>query len=118
MLSEYEANVSKESCDSSGFSALCGISGISENSFSGICELCENSFSAFSTNKYVDENADSVFSFTTVSEMETCMELLESNEEYMALGTQKRSSFNSPMLKWKLFLEEFEKEKKNLLNPM
>lgn len=69
-------------------------------------------------NKYVDENADSVFSFTTVSEMETCMELLESNEEYMALGTQKRSSFNSPMLKWKLFLEEFEKEKKNLLNSM
>ena len=75
-------------------------------------------FSAISTNKYVDENADSVFSFTTVSEMETCMELLESNEEYMALGTQKRSSFNSPMLKWKLFLEEFEKEKKNLLNSM
>ena len=32
-------------------------------------------------NKYVDENADSVFSFTTVSEMEMCMELLESNEE-------------------------------------
>ena len=63
-------------------------------------------------NKYVDENADSVFSFTTVSEMEMCMELLESNEEYMALDAPKRSSFNGPMKKWMQFLQELEKEKK------
>ena len=68
-------------------------------------------------NKYVDEEADSVFSFTTIDEMETCIGLLESNEDYMALDAQKLNRFNISMKKWMQFLKE-ENEKKNLLNSM
>lgn len=57
-------------------------------------------------NKYVDANADSVFSFTTLEEMQTCMELLESNDDYVALDIYKHHALNAPIRKWMDFLTE------------
>ena len=57
-------------------------------------------------NKYVDANADSVFSFTTLEEMQTCMELLESNDDYVALDIYKHHALNAPIRKWMDFLGE------------
>ena len=57
-------------------------------------------------NKYVDTNADSVFSFTTLEEMQTCMELLESNDDYVALDVYKHHALNAPIRKWMDFLGE------------
>lgn len=57
-------------------------------------------------NKYVDANADSVFSFTTLEEMQTCMELLESNDDYVALDRYKHHALNAPIRKWMDFLCE------------
>lgn len=57
-------------------------------------------------NKYVDANADSVFSFTTLEEMQTCMELLESNDDYVALDVYKHHALNAPIRKWMDFLGE------------
>ncbi len=57
-------------------------------------------------NKYVDANADSVFSFTTLEEMQTCMELLESNDDYVALDRYKHHALNAPIRKWMDFLGE------------
>ena len=57
-------------------------------------------------NKYVDANADSVFSFTTLEEMQTCVELLESNDDYVALDIYKHHALNAPIRKWMDFLGE------------
>ena len=57
-------------------------------------------------NKYVDANADSVFSFTTLEEMQTCVELLESNDDYVALDIYKHHALNAPIRKWMDFLVE------------
>lgn len=57
-------------------------------------------------NKYVDANADSVFSFTTLEEMQTCVELLESNDDYVALDRYKHHALNAPIRKWMDFLCE------------
>ena len=57
-------------------------------------------------NKYVDANADSVFSFTTLEEMQTGMELLESNDDYVALDIYKHHALNAPIRKWMDFLGE------------
>ena len=57
-------------------------------------------------NKYVDANADSVFSFTTLEEMQTCMELLESNDDYVALDIYKHHALNAPIRKWMDFMGE------------
>ena len=57
-------------------------------------------------NKYVDANADSVFSFTTLEEMQTCVELLESNDDYVALDRYKHHALNAPIRKWMDFLGE------------
>lgn len=57
-------------------------------------------------NKYVDANADSVFSFTTLEEMQTCVELLESNDDYVALDRYKHHALNAPIKKWMDFLGE------------
>ena len=57
-------------------------------------------------NTYVDANADSVFSFTTLEEMQTCMELLESNDDYVALDIYKHHALNAPIRKWMDFLGE------------
>lgn len=57
-------------------------------------------------NKYVDANADSVFSFTSLEEMQTCVELLESNDDYVALDIYKHHALNAPIRKWMDFLTE------------
>ena len=57
-------------------------------------------------NKYVDANADSVFSFTTLEEMQTCVELLEANDDYVALDIYKHHALNAPIRKWMDFLGE------------
>ena len=57
-------------------------------------------------NKYVDANADSVFSFTTLEEMQTCVELLEANDDYVALDIYKHHALNAPIRKWMDFLTE------------
>lgn len=57
-------------------------------------------------NKYVDVNADSVYSFTTIDEMQTCVELLEANEDYVALDKYKHHALNAPIKKWMDFLTE------------
>lgn len=57
-------------------------------------------------NKYVDANADSVFSLTTLEEMQTCVELLEANDDYVALDIYKHHALNAPIRKWMDFLTE------------
>ena len=57
-------------------------------------------------NKYVDANANSVFSFTTIDEMQTCVELLEANDDYVALDIYKHHALNAPIRKWMDFLTE------------
>lgn len=58
-------------------------------------------------NKYVDAKADSVFSFTTTEEMQTCIELLESNEDYVSLDKEKHHALSAPIKKWIDFLGEY-----------
>ena len=63
-------------------------------------------------NKYVDANADSVFSFTTLEEMQTCVELLEANDDYVALDIYKHHALNAPIRKWMDFLGEMSSNNK------
>ena len=58
-------------------------------------------------NKYVDAKADSVFSFTTTEEMQTCIELLESNEDYVSLDKEKHHALSAPIKKWIDFLGDY-----------
>ena len=58
-------------------------------------------------NKYVDAKADSVFSFTTIEEMQTCIELLESNEDYVSLDKEKHHALSAPIKKWIDFLGDY-----------
>lgn len=64
-------------------------------------------------NKYVDVNADSVFSFTTIDEMQTCVELLEANDDYVALDKYKHHALNAPIRKWMEFLQDYGQQMNN-----
>ena len=84
---------------------------MSYNSVNSYLSTLKNSVRYF-IHKYVDEDADSVFSFTTVSEMEMCIELLESIDEFKEVNVQKHNAPRATMKKWMQFLQELEKEKK------
>lgn len=58
-------------------------------------------------NRYVDSTADSVFSFTSLDEMQTCVELLESNDDFIALDKEKHHALTAPIKKWMEFLQSF-----------
>ena len=84
---------------------------MSYNSVNSYLSTLKNSVRYF-IHKYVDEDADSVFSFTTVSEMEMCIELLETIDEFKEVNVQKHNAPRATMKKWMQFLQELEKEKK------
>lgn len=58
-------------------------------------------------NKYVDSTADSVFSFTSLDEMLTCVELLEANDDFIALDKEKHHALTAPIKKWMEFLQDY-----------
>lgn len=84
---------------------------MSYNSVNSYLSTLKNSVRYF-IHKYVDEDADSVFSFITVSEMEMCIELLETIDEFKEVNVQKHNAPRATMKKWMQFLQELEKEKK------
>ena len=58
-------------------------------------------------NRYVDSTADSVFSFTSLDEMQTCVELLEANDNFIALDKEKHHALTAPIKKWMEFLQSY-----------
>lgn len=59
--------------------------------------------------KEVDENADSIFSYTTYEDVKLCIDLLNASTDYVAENDRKHHSMSAALNQYLLFIEEWEK---------
>lgn len=57
-------------------------------------------------NLLVDDKADSIFSFTTLDEVNLCTQLLEENEEYIQANDEQHHYYSASIKQWQKFVEK------------
>lgn len=65
-------------------------------------------------NKLIDEQADSVFSYTTSEDVRRCIEILQDSQAYMQENDRKHHAMSAALNQYLLFIKELEEWKKQL----
>ena len=63
-------------------------------------------------NKEVDERADSVFAYTSSTDVQLCIDMLNASSEYVVENDRKHHSMSAALNQYLLFIEEWEKRVK------
>ena len=64
-------------------------------------------------NKEVDEQAESVYSYTTAEDVRLCIDILNSSSDYVAENKRKHNSMSAALNQYLRFIEEWERRHKN-----